>query len=146
MSRVSPIAIARPSFSYAGLDEAFPKADPGLIPFGSRVLVQMRTPKKRSAGGIFLPPETREVEAPNTQVAKVIAVGTLAFKNRDTGNQWVEGSWCGPDEFVRVPKYGGDRWEVDVPNSDERALFVLFNDLDIIGRITCDPLTVIAYI
>jgi co-chaperonin GroES (HSP10) len=146
MSKSASVAEIRPAFNYAGLDEAFPSVDPGLEPFGSRVLVQMRTPKKRSAGGILLPPETREIEAPNTQVAKVIAVGPLAFSNRDTGNLWVEGAWCRATEFVRVPKYGGDRWEVSIPGSDERALFVLFNDLDIIGRITCDPLSVIAYI
>jgi co-chaperonin GroES (HSP10) len=146
MSKSSVIADIRPAYNYSGLAEAFPAVDPGLDPLGSRVLVQMRTPKKRSAGGLFLPPETREIEAPNTQVAKVIAVGALAFKNRDTGAPWVEGAWCGPGEYVRVPKYGGDRWEVPVTNSDERALFVLFNDMEIIGRITCDPLSVIAYI
>jgi hypothetical protein len=48
-------------------------------------------------------------------------------------------------DFVRVPKYGGDRWEVAI-NRDDSAMFVIFNDLDIIGQVTGDPLTVKAFI
>jgi multidrug efflux pump subunit AcrB len=51
----------------------------------------------------------------------------------------------GPGEFVRVPKYGGDRWEVQIDKS-ESALFVIFNDLDIIGKVTTDPLKIRAFI
>jgi co-chaperonin GroES (HSP10) len=148
MSKAASTVVAelRPTFQYAGLEEAFPLVDPGLQPYGWRVLVQMRTPKTRSAGGLYLPPETRQIEAPNTQVAKVIAIGPLAFKNRDRAELWPEGAWCAVGEYVRVPKYGGDRWEVPIPGSDEHALFVIFDDLNIVGRITCDPLSVIAYI
>jgi hypothetical protein len=46
---------------------------------------------------------------------------------------------------VRVPKYGGDRWEVPLPNG-ESALFVIFNDLDIIGKVEGDPLAIRAFI
>jgi hypothetical protein len=44
-----------------------------------------------------------------------------------------------------VPKYGGDRWEVPLANG-ESALFVIFNDLDIIGQVTGDPLAIRAFI
>jgi hypothetical protein len=44
-----------------------------------------------------------------------------------------------------VPKYGGDRWEVPLADGG-KALFVVFNDLDIVGRFTGDPLTVKAFI
>ena len=37
------------SFAYENIDEAFPACDPGVTPFGSRVLVQIRTPKKKTA-------------------------------------------------------------------------------------------------
>jgi hypothetical protein len=33
------------------MEEAFPAVDAGIQPFGSRVLIQIRTPKKKSAGG-----------------------------------------------------------------------------------------------
>ena len=132
-------------FGYASLDEAFPPCEPGIHPFGSRVLVQIRTPKQKTKGGIILTSETRETDAWNTQIAKVISVGELAFKNRTTMDPWPEGSWCKPGEFVRVPKYGGDRWEVPL-NKDENAMFVIFNDLDVIGKVTGDPLLIKAFI
>lgn len=125
--------------------EAFPDVHPGIQPFGSRVLVQIRTPRRVSRGGIILSAETQDTEKWNTQVAKVISAGPLAFKNRDTQKTWPEGEWCKPGDFVRVPKYGGDRWEVPV-NKNDSAMFVIFNDLDIIGRVVGDPLAVKAFI
>jgi len=79
-------------------------------------------------------------------VAKVIAIGPLAFRKRDSMDPWPEGSWCEIGEFVRVPKWGGDRWEVAVPGSDEKALFCIFNDHEIIAKVTMDPLTMQIYI
>ncbi len=133
------------SFAYDSVDEAFPACDPGVTPFGSRVLVQIRTPKKKTAGGIMLVGETRETEHYNTQVAKVLTVGSLAFKNRNTMESWPEGSWCAPGDFVRVPRYGGDRWTVKTPDGDE-AIVVIFNDLDLVGKVTGDPLAIKAFL
>lgn len=126
------------------LGEAFPAVDAGVQPFGSRVLVQIRTPKKK-VGSILLVQDTKDTEKWNTQVAKVISMGSLAYKNRNTQELWPEGQWCQPGDFVRVPKYGGDRWEVPL-NKDENAMFVIFNDLDIIGKVTSDPLAIKAFI
>lgn len=132
------------------LAEAFPAADAGVQPFGSRVLVQIRTPKSKTSGGIILHSESRDTEKWNTQVAKVISIGPLAFKNRNTMEHWPEGSWCNVGDFVRVPKYGGDRWEVpltkETMGEKESAMFVIFNDLDIIGQVTGDPLAIKAFI
>jgi co-chaperonin GroES (HSP10) len=126
--------------------EAFPAVNAGIQPFGSRVLIQIRTPKKVSRGGIILDTGTQDTEKWNTQVGKVISLGPLAFKNRNDMTPWPEGDWCTVGEFVRVAKYGGDRWEVKVPDSDESAMFVIFNDLDIIGQVTGDPLAIRAFI
>lgn len=133
------------SFAFDGLDDAFPACDPGVAPFGSRVLVQIRSPKRKTAGGIILMDDARETEIYNTQVAKVLAVGSLAFKNRSTMEPWPEGSWCEPGEFVRVPRYGGDRWTVRGADG-EPAIVVIFNDLDLVGKITGDPLAVKAFL
>lgn len=127
------------------LEEAFPSVDPGLIPYGSRVLVQARSPKAKTKGGIILTAETQATIQWNTQVGKVIAVGPAAFKNRDTLQLWPEGEWCKPGEFVRVGKYGGDRFEVPLQDGSV-AIFTIFDDLQIIGKITCDPLQVIAFV
>ena len=134
------------SFAYENLDEAFPACDPGVVPFGSRVIVQIRTPKKKTAGGIILTGEARETEHYNTQVAKVLAVGSLAFKNRNTLETWPEGSWCSPGDFVRVPRYGGDRWTVKTKDGADEAIVVIFNDLDLVGKVTGDPLVIKAFL
>ena len=127
------------------LDQAFPVVDPGITPLGSRVLVQIRNPKTKTASGIILDLGSKETEKWNTQVAKVVSVGSLAFHNRNTMEPWPEGAWCKPGDFVRVAKYGGDRWEVELPSGDI-ALYVIFNDLDNIGLVTGDPLAMRAFI
>ena len=131
-------------FAYDGVDDAFPACDPGVQPFGSRVLVQIRSAKRKTKGGIILTDETRETDQWNTQVAKVIAIGSLAFHNRNTLTPWPEGEWCQPGDYVRVPKYGGDKWSVSVDG--EERLFVIFNDLDLIGKVTGDPLAMKAFV
>jgi co-chaperonin GroES (HSP10) len=133
-------------FGYDNADEAFPPCDPGIMPFGSRVIVQIRTPKTQTKGGIILTSETRETDAWNTQIAKVICVGELAFKNRTTMDPWPEGSWCQPGDYVRVPKYGGDRWTAKSLDGEQEVLLVIFNDLDLIGKVTGDPLAIKAFI
>jgi len=142
------VASVRTILDYDSIDQAFPEVDPGLIPFGSRVLVQKRSPRTVTKGGIIVPDDTQETEFWNTQVAKVITLGPVAFKNRDTLEVWPEKAWCEVGAYVRVPKYGGDTWFVDLPEATgmEKACFVLFNDLDLIGQITCNPMDVIAYL
>jgi len=135
----------RGSLAYDSLEEAFPVLDPKFRPFGSLVLVQMRTPMTRTRSGFILAQETRDTEKWNTQVGKVISLGQEAFKDRDTHEPW-PGDWAKVGDFVRVPKYGGDRWEMPVPNSPDRALFILFSDLDLRGEILMNPLEYMAYI
>lgn len=135
------------TFAYDSIEEAFPPCDPGVQPFGSRLLVQIRTPKKKTAGGIILMAggDAQETEFWSSQVAIVRSIGPLAFRNRNTMEPWPEGSWCEVGDFVRVPKFGGDRWTVTIDEETE-ALIVVFNDLDIIGKITGDPTTLKTYI
>ena len=131
--------------SESAMAEAFPDVDPGVQPFGSRVLVQIRSPKQKTASGIIIDRGSKDTEKWNTQVGKILAVGPLAFKNRNTMESWPEGSWCKEGDYVRVAKYGGDRWEVPLADG-ESALYVIFNDLDIIGQVVGDPLLIRAFI
>jgi co-chaperonin GroES (HSP10) len=129
---------------------AFPSVDPGAKPLGGRILVQLRRTKKKTTGsGIILVEETKEAEKWNNMVAKVVEVGPLAFKNRDTMQGWPEGSWCVAGDYIRVPKWGGDRWEVKVPEEDQSedpALFMILNDHEIIAKVTCSPLEMGSFI
>lgn len=133
----------------AALQEAFPAVNPGAVPVGGRVLVQWRQTRKTvTASGIVLVEETKETEKWNNQVAKVIALGPLAFKKRDTLDPWPEGNWIEVGDYVRMPKWGGDRWEVPFGNKGEgeNALFSIFNDHEVIAKVTGDPLNVKAFL
>jgi len=129
---------------------AFPSVDPGAKPLGGRILVQLRrTKKKATSAGIILVEETKEAEKWNNMVAKVIEIGPLAFKHRDTMQSWPEGSWCAPGDYIRVPKWGGDRWEVKTHDSDEGedpALFMILNDHEVIAKVTGNPLEMKAFL
>lgn len=135
------------------LEEAFPDCDPNYEPLGSMVLVQVRAAKRTTGKKIAtddgrsieleLPNEVRATIQANTQVAKVLSHGSLAFCNRNTGQTWPEGAWVKPGEFIRIPRYGGDRWEV--PHGDGVIMFVALRDLDIVGRVP-RPLDATAYV
>jgi co-chaperonin GroES (HSP10) len=145
MSVNEPVA-----FDQAEIDWAFPVVDPGAKPLGGRILVQLRrTKKKATSAGIILVEETKETEKWNNMVAKVLMIGPLAFKNRDTMQSWPEGSWVEVGDYIRVPKWGGDRWEVKVPGEDDLedpALFMVLNDHEIIASLTGDPLAMKAFL
>jgi co-chaperonin GroES (HSP10) len=131
----------------AELAWAFPQVDPGQRPFGGRVIVQLRRIKK-NAGVIIMVEETKENEKWNNMIGKVVAVGPLAFKNRDTMQPWAEGTWAEIGDFVRVPRWGGDRWERTVPSEDGKdpVLFMTINDHELISAITDDPLSFKTYV
>jgi len=133
----------------AELAWAFPSVDPGAKPLGARILVQLRrTKKKVTSAGIILVEETKETEKWNNMVAKVIDIGPLAFKKRDTMEPWPEGSWCDVGDYLRVPKWGGDRWEASVPGEkdEDPALFMILNDHEVIAKVTGDPLAMRAFV
>jgi co-chaperonin GroES (HSP10) len=127
--------------------DAFPVVDPGAKPLGARILVQLRrTKSKTTKGGIILVEETRETEKAQNMVAKVIEIGPLAFRKRDTMEPWPEGSWAEVGDFLRVPKWGGDRWDVLIPGTDDQVQFMVLNDHEVIAKITGNPLEVRAFV
>jgi co-chaperonin GroES (HSP10) len=129
------------------IDEAFPEMDFGIAPAGSRILVQIRRPKTKSKGGILFAEYSKQAEQDNTQVAKVIAIGPLAYHNRDSMKPWPEGAWCKVGDYVFVSKYAGARWKRVIPNTQgETVEFVIFNDLDVLGTVYIDPLEVQAHV
>lgn len=128
------------------VDELFPKVDPQFEPFGARVMVQLRRVVNMSKGGIALISETKATEAWNIQVAKLIKVGPLAFKNRATSEPWPEGVWADIGDFVMVPRWGGDRRSIPAEDGGEPVVVLVCNDSDLIGQYTGDPLAVKAFI
>lgn len=133
------------------IEEAFPNVDPGLLPAGERILVQLRTPLTEVdfGGGkrLILADETRETEMWNEQVALVRAVGPMAYRNRTTMEPWPEGAWCEVGQYVYVPKYHQNKTQVSTgPKSEDIALFVMLKDIEVIGVVTGDPRSIKAFI
>jgi co-chaperonin GroES (HSP10) len=147
-------AIKRPGILSQTLEEAFPNVDPGVTPFGSLVLIQVKAAATKTKSGLILTSDTIETESDNTRVAKIIAMGPLAFHTRDTQTPWPEGNWVEPGDYVRIPIYGGDRWrvlvgEVKGPKGDTTKIFAefaLIEDLQLKGKITGDPLAQLAFL
>ena len=118
------------------LDDAFPVVDTGVRPCGARVLIQLRQTKKKHKSGIIFVEETKETEKHQNMIGKVIAIGPIAFKNRDTMQDWPEGVWCKVGDYVRVPRWSGDRFTVELPRKEgedsklpaEEASFTVLND------------------
>jgi co-chaperonin GroES (HSP10) len=116
----------------------FPLVDPGIVPFGSRVLVQVRRVRTRRKSGLYMTKEATDTQMDNTCVAKVLAVGPLAYRNRNSMETWAEGNWCEAGEYVFVPKYGGLRWERAYKVDDDyidKIQFAIFDDLNIVGGV-----------
>ena len=120
------------------LSEAFPTVDPGVHPLGTRVLVQLRTVRSKTASGIILAEDTKQFNKTTTQLGMLVAIGPLSFRNRDTGQLWPEGVWALPGTFVRMPKYGGDRFERKIPGTEDKAMFCIFQDHEIIAVVNTD--------
>ena len=90
--------------------------------------------RAKTVSGIVLTDDTRTFNKANTQLGKVVALGPIAFCNRETGKTWNEGVWAEPGQFVRIPKYGGDRFERAISGSEETAVFCIFSDHELIAQ------------
>lgn len=117
------------------LDELFPEVNPGMMPAGYKVLVQVRKVFGRTKGGVLLADDTKDADAISTVTAKVVAVGPGAFFSRTTGTMWPGAPYCEAGQYVRIPRYGGDRFKVK-DASGEDVWFAILNDEDIIAIVT----------
>lgn len=127
------------------LSDIFPPADPGFEPFGRLIVIQLRTPKEKTDGGIYLSDETRANEQWNEMTGRVVSIGPLCFKRSEDLTPWPEGAWCKVDDIVRVKKWVGDRTEVPLGDG-RKALFVTTDDYNLIGRVTRNPRSIKAWV
>ncbi len=108
------------------------------IPRGFKVLIEKPKPKEKTDGGILLPDQAIDAENYLSICAKVVSVGPLAFKDRETGKYWATGPWATPGEWVIVPKFTQFRMEID----DKEYRFI--NDDEIIAVVE-DPTVIKVY-
>lgn len=115
--------------TYVG--QHFPEVNPGATPVGNQLLIQLRTVQKKSSGGIIFVEETKDFNQGNTVVARVIKVGHIAYRDRNSGDTWKEGAWSEVGDVVLCPRYGGFRFSVPIPDTEDEAHFAVINDYDI---------------
>ena len=116
-------------------EDCFPNIDPGVEILGDRVLVQLRREKTASKGGILLVDETRQTLRFNETVAKVVAIGPLAYKSPEDLTPWIEGPWCQVGDLVRTIKYGGDRFVVQPDDDGAPVVFITLQAREVISKI-----------
>jgi co-chaperonin GroES (HSP10) len=131
------------------LDDAFPDVDPGEIPLGSTVLVQVKRAATRTKAGLVLSASDQATEFDNTKVAKVLALGPLAYHTRDDMRLWPEGAWVKPGDYVRLSQHNVRGWTVPMPGTrgatvEDRITFGYIDDLLITG-IVKDPMATRAF-
>ena len=129
------------------LAKAFPEVNLEAYPLGGRVMLQMKILEDKTKSGIILASDTTAEERWNSQVGKVIALGPLAYKNRETARPWPEGMWVAIGDFVRCPRWGGDR--MSFPSKDDPSVLVpvvIFADHEIIAKVLTNPLEIKNYI
>lgn len=127
------------------LDEAFPKVDCMRDPGKStNYIVQLRSAKRRSDGGIIFAEVAREAESDNTTIGKVVAIGTGCFHHGSTRQPWPEGAWFEMGDYLQVPRYGGMRFRVK--HEDEYINFVMFEHTQFLAKVKGDPRKIVDYV
>lgn len=109
----------------------FPTVAPGVRPCGNKILVQLRTVPSATSSGIVLVQETKEFNNGNTQLARLVSKGAIAFKDRSSGETWKEGAWAEIGDIVIIPRWGGFRFEVPISGTDDVAIFAIFDDFNV---------------
>ena len=113
------------------IKQHFPEVIPGVRPAGAKIIVQLRTVKEKTSGGILLVEETKEFNNGNTQIGRIVALGGIAFRDRSSGEEWKEGKWADVGDLVIMPRWGGFRFEVSIEGTKDKAIFAVFDDTNV---------------
>ena len=113
-------------------------ADKLPFPKGWKVLVEKIKPKEKTAGGILLPDQAIEAESYLSICAKVVRVGPLCWRDRETGERWRCDDWAEPGDWVIIPKF--TQFKMDIEGREYRFV----NDDEIIAVVD-DPTAIKVY-
>ena len=108
-------------------------------PMNWKVLIQPNDIKAETKGGILLPDKVKENEQILTAHGTVMAVGELAYRERETGERWKQEIVPQVGDKVTYGKYAGQKIVVN------NVRFLLLND-DQITAILTDGVEVKAYV
>ena len=85
------------------------KTDPNILPElpGFHVLVRPVSIKEKTKGGILLPDSTKEDMSYLTTVGRVVALGDLAYQDKD---KFPKGEWCKVGDYVAYGRHVGHKF------------------------------------
>ena len=101
-------------------------------PQGFKILISLPVKDAKTAGGIYIPEATRDVEQTASMVGNVVAMGNLAYQDAD---KFPNGPYCTVGDWVMFRAYSGTRFKVD------GAEYRLIND-DTVEAVVDDPGTI----
>tara|TARA_R110000796_G_C14540870_1_gene432897 strand:+ start:793 stop:1197 length:405 start_codon:yes stop_codon:yes gene_type:complete len=108
------------------------------IPIGWKVLVQAAQVKTQTSGGILLPSQAQDAEEYLTAHGNILALGALAYRDRETGQSW-KGHWPKAGDHITYGKYAGQKVVIN------NVKLLLLND-DEITSIIPDGVSLSAYV
>ena len=107
-------------------------------PVGWKVLVQPSQVKTKTRGGIMLPAQSQDAEEYLTAHGNILAIGELAYRDRETGQAW-KATWPKVGDKITYGKYAGQKVVIN------NVKLLLLND-DEITSIIPDGVSLSAYV
>ena len=106
---------------------------------GWKILIQPNQTKSKTKGGIILPSKAKESEAYLTAHGEVLAIGELAYRDRNTGERWRMNTKPQVGDKVTYGKYAGQKLIIN------NVRMLLLND-DEITSVLSNSAEVTAYL
>lgn len=115
-------------------DRFYPEVDHGIEPLGGMILVMGKFVPEETKSGIVLLDEFKATETHDVQLGRVVAIGPLAFKNKDTLEPWKEGPWVEKGDYVFVPRVGA---RISPIVNGQRYQYVMLSDTQVQAKLHC---------
>lgn len=144
-----PNTAMMPDVEAIGLDEALLDYDPAehaeqlairfptgpvhFSPVAHQVLLQDRSAKRKTKGGLIIPETQQSIDERVEFIGKVIAVGPLVFWHELSGEPMPGAPWFRPGNFVLLPKTSSTRYRLST--DDDAPMYRLIHFMDILATV-----------
>ena len=97
----------------------------GIIPTGAHILVKPDTVEETTAGGLYIPHDTRDKDQQAATSGLLIAVGQGAWRDLDDGSPWAK-----VGDHITYGRYAGV-----VITGNDGVDYTLLNDNDLLAKL-----------
>lgn len=111
----------------------FPSGPVHFTPINCQVLLQDRSGRSKTKGGILLTDTQQDYDSRVEFIAKVIAIGPLVFWHELSGEYLPGAPWFKPGNFVLVPKHSSTRYRHD--RDADAPMYRLIHFADILATV-----------